>query len=141
MANIDFSKISATSLWPGLQNVGTTYGAATITGTLNTSPDTSGGSSSSNLTGSVLVDLPDPKVISVFRVNLPDANGQLATRWFPLFGTIELTDSTAGWKLIMYVGSYQYGRVIYFNFVSLSTSSISINQRLNIYGHLYSYPF
>lgn len=138
---VDFTKIAAASFWPGLQNVGTISGTATITGTINASPDTSGGVACSNMTGSVTVNLPDPKVISILRVNLPDAHGQLATRWFPLFGTAELTDSTAGWKLIMYVGSYRFGRVIYFNFVSLSVSSISINQRLNIYGHLYSYPF
>jgi len=138
---VDYDKIAFASFWPGLQNVGTTSGTATITGTLNTSPDTTGGSSSSNLVGSVLLDLPNPKVITVLRVNLPDANGDLASRWFPLFGTTELTDRTAKWKLILYVGNYPYGRVIYFNFVSLSTSSISINQRLNIYGHLYTYPF
>lgn len=138
---VDFTKISAASFWPGLQNVGTISGTATITGTINVSPNTSGGSLSSNMTGAAQIQLPDPSVISVLRVNLPDANGDLASRWFPLFGTAELTDSTAGWKLIMYVGSYQYGRVIYLNFVSLNTASISINQRLNIYGHLYTYPW
>lgn len=138
---VDFTKVSAASFWPGLQNVGTAQGAATITGTLNKSPDTTGGSSCSNMVGTILVNLPDPTVISALRVNLPDAHGDLASRWFPLFGTTELTDNTAGWKLILYVGSYQFGRVIYFNFVSLSVSNITINQRVNIYGHLYSYPF
>lgn len=137
----DFTKINATSLWPGLQNVGTTSGTATITGTINASPDTSGGSLCSNMVGAVQMQLPDPSVVSALRVNLPDANGDLATKWFPLFGTTELTDRTAAWKLILYVGSYEFGRVIYFNFVSLSTSAITINQRLNIYGHLYSYAW
>lgn len=141
MTDIDFSKIGAASFWPGLQNVGTISGTATITGTLNKSPDTTGGSSCSNMTGAILVPLPNPNVISALRINMPDANGQLATRWFPLFGTTELTDTTAGWKLIMYVGAYQTGRIIYINFVSLSVSNITISQRLNIYGHLYSYPF
>ncbi len=141
MAIVDFSKIGAASFWPGLQNVGTIEGTATISGTINASPDTTGGASCSNMTGTVLVELPDPTVISALRVNLPDAHGDLASRWFPLFGTTQLTDATTGWKLILYVGGYQFGRVIYFNFVSLSTGSISVNQRLNIYGHLYSYPF
>lgn len=137
---VHFPDIAAASFWPGLQNVGTVSGTATITGTLKGSPS-GGDSNSSNMTGQILVALPDPNVVSVFRVNLPDANGHLASRWFPLMGTAILTDFTADWKLILYVGSSGVGRIIYFNFVQLGTSAISINQRLNIYGHLYTYAW
>ena len=137
---IKFNTIAAASFWPGLQNVGTVSGTATITGTLKASPS-GGDSNSSNMTGTVIISLPDPSVISVFRVNLPDANGHLSSRWFPLMGTTILTDFTANWKLILYLGSYGGGRVIYFNFVQLASTSTSISQRLDIYGHLYSYPF
>lgn len=139
MAN--FQIISAASFWPGLQNVGTTYGTANITGTLNPTPNPANLATSSNLTGVIFVSLPDPQVISALRINLPDANGDLAAKWFPVFGTTELTDDTANWRLILYVGSAPAGRLIYFNFVNLANSTTSINQRLNIYGHLYTYPF
>lgn len=131
--------IAAASFWPGLQNVGQTSGEAHITGTLNGSP--SGiSATSSNMTGTVFVSLPDPTVISLFRVNIPEIDSAI---WVPLFGSAEIWNNTGSnnYKLIIYVGSASSGRNFYLNFVNASTSSVSVDIHLNIYGHLYTYPF
>ena len=141
---IDISKLTAASFMPGLQNVGQIEGSVNINGTVQGSPNFST-PNTSNMVGIINIPLPDPTVISALRVNLPNADGQLATRWFPLFGTVELTDisaSTPQWILIMYAGSAFNGRNIYFNFVNATTNPITFtNFPINIYGHLYSYPF
>jgi hypothetical protein len=135
--------IAAASFWSGLQNVGQTYGTAYISGTLYASP--SGISpTSSNMTGTIFISLPDPTVISIFRVNFPDADGELATRWFPLFGTLQIYDTATpnDFKLIMTIGSAIGGRNIYLNFVNAHSSSKSFSGfRINIYGHLFTYPW
>ena len=137
---IDITKIATASFMPGLQNQGQISTTAYISGTLNaTGTDTT----TSNMTGQIFLTLPDPTVISLFRVNLPDSAGQLASRWFPLIGTVELTDNTNHFRLVMFVQGTTTGRAINYNFVSISTSSgyTASNYRINIYGHLFSYPF
>ena len=138
---IDITKIATASFMPGLQNAGQTSGTASIAGTIDASPSYK--TNTSNLTGTIFVPLPDPTVISLFRVNLPDSAGQLASRWFPLIGTVELTDNTNHFRLVMFVQGTTTGRAINYNFVSISTSSgyTASNYRINIYGHLFSYPF
>lgn len=135
------SQTAAASFWPGLQNVGQTSGTALISGTLNASP--SGiSSTSSNMTGSIFVGLPNASVISGMRLNLPDAHGHLASRWFPLFGCLELTDATAQWKVIFNATAAAGGRGIYFNFVNIANGTTTFtNFRVNIVAHLYSYPW
>ncbi len=136
------TNIVSASFWPGLQNVGQTSGQAFITGTLNQSP--SGVSaSSSNMTGSIFISLPDSTVVSIFRVNFPDGTGDMASKWFPLFGTLEIWNTTNpyNYKLIMTIGSAAGGRIIYFNFVNAQSTSSTINLHMNIVGHLYSYPW
>ena len=138
--SIDISKLAAASFMPGLQNSGQFSGQAVISGTLNATPTYP--SNTSNMTGTIYIPLPDATVISDMRINLPNANGDLATYWFPLFGTLELTDSTAGWLMIMYVGAARGGRNIYFNFVNKNNSGVTFTSfAINIYGHLYTYPF
>lgn len=138
--SINISKMAAASFMPGLQNAGQVSGQALISGSLDASPTYP--ITTSNMTGAIIVTLPNPQAISAFRVNLPNANGQLATRWFPLFGTAELHDFTAGWDLILYVGSSPVGRYIYFNFVNRNNSLTTFtNFPVNIYGHIFSYPF
>ena len=133
--------IASTSIFtPGLQNSGQVSAQALITGTL----DVATMSETSNMTGSFLVPLPNARVISVMRVNLPSAHGYLASKWFPLVGTIELTDLVANWRLIMYVLSASNGRQISFNFVNLQTSGGTTNFSnwpINVYAHLYTYPW
>jgi len=125
---------------PGLQNAGQFSGQALISGALDASPSYI--SNTSNMTGTIFIPLPDPTVVSAMRINLPSAAGQLASRWFPLFGTVDLQDLSNGWDLIMYVGSATGGRNIYFNFVNRNNSLTTFtNFPVNIYGHLYSYPF
>lgn len=137
---IDIKNIAAASFMPGLQNKGQLNGTALITGSLAPSPLAGG---TSNLTGSFVISLPDTKVVSLLRVTLPNANGDLAAYWFPLMGTAELSDLTAHWRLIFYVLSNFSGREISFNFVNLSTSVTTTftNFPINVYGHLYSYPW
>jgi hypothetical protein len=137
---INIQNLTAASFMPGLQNSGQISGQAIINGTLDASPNYN--VTTSNMTGTIFIPLEDPTVISVLRVNLPNASGQLASRWFPLFGTVELTDSVLDWVLIMSVGSASGGRNIYFNFVNtVNNSWTATNFPINIYGHLYSYPF
>lgn len=137
---VDISKIAAASFMPGLQNVGQLSGQALISGNLEASPGYN--TNTSNMTGTIFVSLPDPTVVSAMRVNLPSANGQLASRWFPLFGTAILTDSIAGWDMVLYVGSATGGRNIYFNFVNHNNSLTTFtNYPINIYAHLYSYAW
>lgn len=135
--------IVAASFWPGLQNIGQTSGTAQISGTLNASP--SGiSATSSNMTGTIFISLPDPTIVSLFRVNFPDAHGDLASRWFPLFGTLQIYDtaSPVNYKLIMTIGSANGGRNVYLNFVNAqNTTTTFTNWRINFYGHLYTYPF
>jgi hypothetical protein len=139
---IDLTKIAAASFMPGLQNSGQISGTASISGTLNPS-GTDG--TTSNMTGTFVLVLPDPNVISLLRVNLPDGHGQLASRWFPVIGTVELTDTTTSshYRLVMFVQSHPLGRAINYNFVSTTTSdTITFSSfRIAIYGHLFSYPF
>lgn len=137
---VDITKIAAASFMPGLQNVGQLSGQAVISGALQASPVYN--TITSNMTGTIFVQLPDPTVVSAMRVNLPTAHGELATRWFPLFGTAFLTDETAGWDLVLYVGSAPNGRNIYFNFVNHNNSLTTFsNFPINIYAHLYTYAW
>lgn len=135
--------IAAASFWPGLQDVGTIDGTAYISGTLNQSP--SGlDANSSNMTGKILVELPDPSVISILRVNFPDADGALASDWFPLFGSLQLYDNSGSndYKLILSVGNAPTGRYIYINFANISTAAKTFTDfRVVIHGHLYTYPW
>lgn len=138
---VNLTNIAAASFTPGLQNNGVVSGTALINGTIPQSPSSS---ITSNLTGSFVLILPDPTVVSVFRINLPDSAGDLANYWFPLMGTAELKDSTNLYTVIFYVLSNQLGREISFNFVNLNTSAaytLPVNYRVNVYGHLYSYPW
>lgn len=140
---IDISKLAAASFMPGLQNSGQVTGEAFITGTLDASPAYP--SNTSNLTNTantpIVIELPDPSVISIVRINMPDATGDLASKWFPLIGTCELTDNTLNWKAIYYITSHPQGRAIYFNFVNTVNSGTTVNQHLNIYAHLFTYPW
>lgn len=143
----DLTKIQAASFWPGLQNIGQTTGTASISGTLDASPNTGINNTTSNMTGTIFVPLPDDKVIGVFRLNFPDANDDLASKWFPIFGALEVYQYPSGggsleWKLILTMGSATGGRNIYFNFVNATTSPITFSSwQINIYGHLYTYPW
>jgi hypothetical protein len=146
MKTINVSKIAAASFMAGLQNVGQVSVTAYVTGTLYGSPNSV--SNTSNMNGVFTINMPNPNVISVLRVNLPNAAGQLASRWFPLFGTCQLTDSTNNWRLLLYVGTSTAGRVITFNFVNLKStltnftgSGGSYPFAINVYGHLYSFPW
>jgi hypothetical protein len=137
---IDLTKVSAASFMPGLQNSGQVTGTANISGVL--SPSGTDGTTS-NMTGYFTIALPDPSVISLFRISLPDAAFQLATKWFPLIGTVELTDVTNHYRLIIFVQSDPVGRGFSYNFVSLSTTTgyTASNYRILIYGHLFTYPW
>ena len=137
---IDITKIAAASFMPGLQNQGQINAVASISGVLNPS-GTDG--TTSNMTGYFTISLPDPTVISLFRVNLPDAAGQLASKWFPLIGTVELTDITNHFRLVIFAQSDPVGRGFNYNFVSTSNSVgyTASSFRINVYGHLFSYPW
>lgn len=137
---IDITKIAAASFMPGLQNQGQVTATALINGTLNPSGNDG---TTSNMTGYFTITLPNPAVVSLFRVNLPDAAGQLASYWFPFIGTVELTDYTNHFRLVMFVQSSATGRQINYNFVSTSTSLgfTAVNFRISVYGHLYSYSW
>ena len=138
--SVDLTKLTAASFMPGLQNSGQFSGQWLISGSLDATPG--GLATSSNMTGSIFIPLEDPTVVSVMRVNLPSANGDLASKWFPLFGTAELYDTTANWALLLYVGSATGGRNIYLNFVNnQNTLTTFTNFPINIYGHLYSYAW
>ena len=141
--SIDISKLTAASFMPGLQNSGQVSGEAFITGPLGGSPGYPSSTSNLTNTGSepIIIQLPDPSVISVVRINMPDANGDLASKWFPLIGTCELTDLTAGWKAIFYITSNPLGRAIYFNFVNTNSRATTISQHLSVYAHLFTYPW
>lgn len=137
---VDITKIAAASFMPGLQNAGQFSGTAYISGVLDASPGYP--TNTSNMTGTIFIPLPDPTVVSVMRINLPNAAGQLASRWFPLFGTIRLLDQTNDWILILYIGSATGGRNIYFNFVNSSNTGRTFTSfPVNIYGHLFSYAW
>lgn len=134
------SNIAAASFLPGLQNTGTISGTAYVTGFLPASPNYP--TTTSNLTGTFTVPLIDISMISLLRVNLPDANGDLASSWFPVMGTAELHDDTADWLLILYVLSDPVGRSVSFNFVNKHNAGTTLtNFRINIYAHLFSYPW
>lgn len=134
------SKIAGASFLPGLQNMGTITAQASISGTLFGSPGYP--SNTSNTYGIISLTLPDPNLISSFRVNFPDAAGDLASKWFPLFGSGVFNDSTNDWFLNVYVGSSPTGRNIYYNFTNTVNSNHTFSSfRINIYGHLYTYPF
>jgi len=135
---LDPSKIAAASFWPGLQNIGQTEGEAYISGTLPASPSST---NTSSLTGTIFIELPDDQVISSMRINMPDADGDLATKWFPVFGTLNLVDQVAGWRVIFTVGSASGGRNLYFNFINQNNAGITINQHVNIFAHLYTYSW
>jgi len=135
---LDPSKIAAASFWPGLQNIGQTEGQAFISGVLPASPNST---DTSSLTGTIFIELPDDKVISSMRINMPDADGDLAVKWFPVFGTLTLIDLSAGWQVIFTVGSASGGRNLYFNFVNQNTTGTMINQHVNIFAHLYTYSW
>lgn len=136
--SLDLTKLQATSLMPGLQNSGQIKGSVTLSGTLSPSPSTT---YTSNTVGKIIIKLPDPSVVSIFRVSLPSANGDLATEWFPLIGVVELTDLTAEWRLILYLQSDPAGRAISFNFVNLQNNLTNLNVQLDYYAHLFSYPW
>lgn len=134
------TKLAAASFLPGLQNTGEVSGTANINGFLPASPAYPG--TTSNLTGSFTIALPDPSMISLIKVNLPDAHGDLASGWFPVMGTAELSDNTADWLLILYILSDPAGRAISFNFVNKHNSGTTFsNFRINVFAHLYSYPW
>jgi len=135
---LDPSKIAAASFWPGLQNIGQTEGQAYISGILDGSPSAT---YTSSLTGTIFIELPDDQVISSMRINMPDANGDLATKWFPVFGTLNLADQVAGWQVIFTVGSASGGRNLYFNFINQNSTGTTINQHVNIFAHLYTYSW
>lgn len=136
--SIDIMNIAAASFMPGLQNQGNISGSVTINGTLYGSPSSS---NTSNTYGKINITLPDPNVISLFRITLPSANGDLSSKWFPLIGVLELTDNIAQWRLILYLMGSSTGRTITYNFVNLSTSNTTLNVTLDYYAHLYSYPW
>lgn len=140
MSNIDITKVASASFMPGLQNSGQVTGFITFDGTVKASP--SPPTSTSNLTGIGLIPLPNPNVISSIIVNFPGFNGDLATKWFPLFGTCELTDLVLNVRIILYVGSYSGGRSISFNIVNLTTSDIQfVSMPIAYKAFLYTYPF
>ena len=134
------SKIAGASFLPGLQNMGTISAQASISGILHGSPNSV--TNTSNTYGIITLTLPDPNLISSLLVNFPDAAGDLASKWFPLFGSGYFYDSTNNWVLNLYVGSSPTGRNIYYNFCNTVNFNYPFSSfRINIYGHLYTYPF
>lgn len=138
--------IAAASFWPGLQNVGQTFGSSTISGTLNRGPQSGVISpNSSNMVGSFFISLPDPTVVSVWRINLVDnLGGTWPNVWWPIFGSVQLDHFTGGvidYKLIVVEQQATGGRQFNINFVGANSGDININLTMNIYGHLYSYPW
>lgn len=130
------SLIAAGSFWPGLQNIGQISGSAYISGTLSASPTST---YTSSLTGTIFVPLADDQTVVSMRLNMPDANGDLASKWFPIFGTLNLIDQVALWRVIYTIGPVSGGRNIYFNFINQNNAGVAIAQHLNIYAHLYTY--
>ena len=136
---IDLSKVQAASFLPGLQNIGTATATALVSGTMpgsGTSPNLG------YLIGNFVIPFPESDILSDIRVTLPNASGQLASRWFPVMGSIELVDYTIGFTLILDVLSNSSGRQINFNFVNSNASSYTFtNFPIDISAQLYTYPF
>lgn len=132
--SVDLTKVRSASFLPGLQNIGTSQTIATVSGTIQ--------GNGGNLIGSFLIYFPTPNVISVIRVNLPDAHGDLASNWFPLIGSTQLYDATDKWYLSMYVQNNASGRGVVFDFLSDQASDRTLtNFRISVYAHLYTYPW
>ena len=131
---VNLAKVKSSSFLPGLQNIGTSQTTATINGTIQ--------GNSGNLIGSFLLYFPTPNIISVIRVNMPDAHGDLATYWFPMIGTAQFYDATSKWYLTMAVQNNPAGRGVVFDFLSDTTTDTTLtNFRIKAYAHLYTYPW
>lgn len=134
MANIDLSKIKASSLLPGLQNVGTSSTTLTVNGTIP---------NQGNLIGTGTLLFPLNNIMALVRVNFPDAHGDLASSWFPVIGTIQVYDATSKWYLTLYTQPNPNGRSITFDFTSNdAVNNIALtNFRILLAAHLYTYPW
>jgi hypothetical protein len=132
--SINLTKIKSASFLPGLQNIGTSETISTVNGTIQ--------GNGGNLIGSFLLYFPTPNTISVIRVNLPDAHGDLASSWFPLIGSIQLYDATSQWYLSMYVQNNSSGRGVVFDFLSNKATDQTLSGfRIHAFAHLYTYPW
>lgn len=133
MATINLAKVKASSFFPGLQNIGTGSTTISVTGVIP---------NQGNLVGSSTIFFPK-ECMSLTRVTLPDAHGDLATYWFPIIGSVQLYDATDKWYLTIYTQPNAQGRTVQFDFTSdqVVTNITLTDFRISLYSHFYSYPF
>lgn len=135
MSTADLSMIQSSSMFPGLQNIGSSDTTLTINGPI---------ANQANLIGNSRIFFPK-QCMAVIRVNLPDAPGDLSAKWFPVIGTVQLYNATAGssWYLTLYTLPDPNGRSVFFDFISneLVNTTTLTNFRIHLYAHLYTYPF
>ncbi len=136
--NINLSTISTASFMEGLQNIGAVSNQIKFSGTL---PATTAGF----LVGDYTINFPTNNIISTWRINMPDADGDLSNLWLPMTTGSRFLNVVNGgnvWSIIFFVSSASNGRKISFIFNNFTQDAIEFSDfPINIFGHLYKYPW
>lgn len=137
--NFDPKKIQASTLMPGLQDIGPAPQA--ILDINDTIPI--GGT----LTRTMDLDLPRNDVIALVKLNV--TGGNVGAYWIPVMGNAMIYDGTIagaaisnGYLIYATVGSAPRGRRINLQFVNETVgAAVGINLRITAKAHLYAYPW
>ena len=133
--------LSVASSMPGLQNLGTASGSAQMTGNLPISGYLT-------FADPAIIDFPvgvPTDVIAMTRINITGSGtpSSISSVWFPLIGSTVIYDGTNRYYIVVYATSNAAGRAVYTTLLNNKTNNSTEVSGLtvNVFCHLYSYPF